>query len=127
MAAWNDAWLNGRPMPPHKFPQALLAGAQGIAEVWLYDARFRCMVEEWVSRQEALEVLGGLLWSGFYLRGQPDKRVEPTPVLVRLLYTEPYPADAIETEERMESLCSRAVGEWRRAYQQYQKSLRVAP
>ena len=127
MAAWNDAWFNGQPMPPHKFHHAFLAVAQGIAEEWLYDARFRCMVEEWVSRADALEVLGGLFWSGFYLRGQPDKRVEPKPALLRLLYTEPYPANAYETRETMEALCLRAVREWIRAFQRHQESLRVAP
>ena len=61
MAAWNDAWFNGQPMPPHKFPQALLAVAQGIAEVWLYDARFRCMVEEWVFRRKPLKY-----WAAYF-------------------------------------------------------------
>jgi hypothetical protein len=127
MAAWNDAWFNGQPMPPHKFPHALLAGAQGAAEEWLFNARFRCILEEWISRQQADEVIGGLLWSGFYLRGQPDKRVDPKPALVRLLYTEPHPADANETEQRLEALCFRAIREWRRGFQQHQQSLRVAP
>ena len=127
MAAWNDAWFNGKPMPPQGFPGALLAVAQGLAEEWLFDARFRCILEEWVSRPDADEVMGGLLWSGFCLRGQPDKRVEPKPALVRLLYTEPYPADATETRERMKALCYRAINEWRRAFLQHQQSLRVAP
>jgi hypothetical protein len=127
MAAWNDAWYNGQPMPPHKFPRALLAVAEDIAEEWLYDARFRCMLEEWISRREAEEVMGGLLWSGFCLRGQPDKRVDPIPVLLRLLYTEPYPADENETRVRMAALRAQALREWRRALQQHQQSLRVAP
>ncbi|HBI45998.1 MAG TPA: hypothetical protein DDY78_24550 [Planctomycetales bacterium] len=127
MAAWNDAWYSGQPMPPHKFPRALLAVAEDIAEEWLYDARFRCMLEEWISRREAEDVMGGLLWSGFYLRGQPDKRVDPIPVLLRILYTEPYPADENETKEIMEILCLRAVREWGREFQRHQHSLRVAP
>ena len=127
MAQWNDAWFSGQPMPPQGFPPALLAVAQAIAEEWLFDARFRCILEEWISRQEAEEVMGGLLWSGFCLRGQPQKRVDPEPVLVRLLYTEPYPADAEETRERMRAFFARAVREWCRALQRYQQSLRVAP
>ncbi len=125
-AMGNKPGSTRQPMPAG-FPRALLDGAQALAEEWLFDARFRCILEEWVSRQEADEVMGGLLWSGFCLRGQPDKRVNPIPVLVRLLYTEPYPADADETRERMRTLFARAVREWCQAFQQHQQSLRVAP
>ncbi len=127
MAAWNDAWFGGAPMPENRFPKELIAPAQTVAEEWLFDARFRCVVEEWVSRAEADEVLDGLLWSGFCLRGQPQKRVAPKPVLVRLLYTEPYPADAAEVRERMRELFARAVREWIQALQQHGRDLRVAP
>jgi hypothetical protein len=127
MAQWNDAWYNGQLMPPHKFPRALLAVAEDIAEEWLFDARFRCMLEEWISRPEAEEVMSGLLWSGFCLRGQPDKRIDPIPVLLRLLYTEPYPVDESDTKDIIETLCLQAVREWISAVQRYQHSLRVAP
>ena len=77
MEEWELAWLNCGQMPPQAFPSDLLVAAQDIAERWLFDARFRCLIEEWLHRSDAEEVLGGLLWSGFCLRGQPQKRVTP--------------------------------------------------
>jgi hypothetical protein len=127
MEVWEVAWLNCQPMPAQGFSRELLAAAQDAAEEWLFDARFRCILEEWVSRQEADEVMGGLLWSGFCLRGQPQKRVAPIPVLVRLLYVTPPPADATETRQQMRTFFARAVREWCQAFQQHQQSLRVAP
>src|SRR5258708_717803 len=127
MEPWELAWLNCQGMPPHAFPKELLVPAEETAEEWLLDATFRCILEEWVSAPEADEVLGGLLWSGFCLRGQPQKRVPPVPVLVRLLYTTPLPADETETRDRMRALFANATREWCRAYQQYQHALRVAP
>ena len=51
MLQWEDAWLNGKLMPPHGLPRILLIEAQAIAEEWLYEENFRCMLEEWVSRE----------------------------------------------------------------------------
>lgn len=127
MAVWNDRWFGGQAMPPHSFPQSLLADAQSIAEEWLFDASFRCILTEWISQSEADEVMGGLLWSGFCLRGQPDKRIAPKPVLVRLLFMEPHPADATELRVQMRGSFARAVREWIQALQQYGNALRVAP
>ncbi len=127
MARWNDAWFGGAPMPENSFPRELIPIAQMIAEEWLFDARFRSILEEWVSRPEADEVMGGLLWSGFCLRGQPQKRIAPKPVLVRLLYTEPYPADSPQVRERMRDHFARAVREWIQALQQHGRDLRIAP
>jgi hypothetical protein len=127
MAVWNDRWFGGQAMPPHGFPRHLLANAQSIAEGWMYDASFRCVLTEWVSTTEADEMMGGLLWSGFCVRGQPDKRIAPIPVLVRLLFTEPHPVDTTEVRERMREYFGRAVREWIQALQQHGSSLRVAP
>ena len=127
MEAWENAWLNCRQMPPHAFPRELLMVAQDAAEEWLFDARFRCLLEEWVSRPEADEVVGGLLWSGFCVRGQPQKRVSPIPVLVRLLYLSPLPTTDDEVLEQMRTLFANAVREWCRAYQQHGQALQVAP
>jgi hypothetical protein len=127
MAAWNDAWFSGRPMPPHGFPIQMLMAAQAIAEQWLFDAQFRCILEEWVPRQQAVEVLGGLLWSGFRVRGQPSLRRNPKPVMVRLLYTEPQPTSATELRSLMRSLFNRAVREWIEAHLEYGHDLQCAP
>jgi hypothetical protein len=127
MAVWNDAWFGGQAMPSHSFPQILIGAAQSIAEEWLFDASFRCILTEWISASAADEVMGGLLWSGFCLRGQPDKRIAPKPVLVRLLFTEPRPADATELRVRKREYLARAVREWIKAYQQHGNALRVAP
>lgn len=127
MEEWERAWLNGQPMPPHAFPRDLVVVAQDTAEEWLFDARFRCLLEEWVSRQEADGVVGGLLWSGFCLRGQPQKRVKPIPVLVQLLYATPQPTTSEEIRERMRTFFTTAVREWCRAYEQHGPSLQVAP
>jgi hypothetical protein len=127
MEEWERAWLNCQGMPPHAFPQELLVVAQATAEEWLFEAMFRCIIEEWVSRQEADEVMGGLLWSGFCLRGQPQKRVPPLPVLVRLMYGTPLPAGVWEIEDRMTNFFHAASREWCRAFRQHQRDLRVAP
>jgi hypothetical protein len=127
MAIWNDNWFSGQAMPPNSFPQNLIEAAQSIAEVWLFDASFRCILTEWVSTSQADEAMGGLLWSGFRLRGQPDKRLAPKPVLVRLLFTEPYPADTTEVRERMREHFARAVREWIQGHQKYGDDFQVAP
>ena len=126
MAVWNDKWFGGQAMPPNNFPQHLIKATQSIAEAWLFDGSFRCILTEWVSTKQADEAMGGMLWSGFRLRGQPDKRVAPKPVLVRLLFTEPYPADTIELRLRMREDFTRAVREWIQAHQQYGDDFRVA-
>ena len=127
MAVWNDKWFGGQEMPSHNCPNSVIGDAQSIAEEWLFDPSFLCILTEWVSTKEAEEVLGGLLWSGFCLRGQPDKRIAPKPVLVRLLFTEPHPADTLELEMQMREYFTRAVREWIRALLQYGNDLRVAP
>jgi hypothetical protein len=127
MAVWNDRWFGGLAMPTHGFPQNLIGAAQSIAEEWLFDASFLCILTEWISAQEADEVMGGILWSGFCLRGQPDRRVAPKPVLVRLLFMEPYPADTNEVRLRMREYFARTVREWIQANQQHGNALRVAP
>jgi hypothetical protein len=127
MAVWNDRWFGGHAMPSHSFPQSLIGSAQSIAEEWLFDASFQCVLTEWVSSSVADEVMGGLLWSGFRVRGQPDKRKPPKPALVRLLFTEPYPVDAAELRARMREHFARAVREWIQGYQQYGDDFEVAP
>lgn len=127
MAVWNDKWFSGQAMPTHSFPGNLIVDAQSIAEEWLFDKSFTCILTEWVSTSEADEVMGGLLWSGFCLRGQPDKRISPKPVLVRLLFTEPYPSDKTELRAHMREYFARAVREWIQALQQNGRSLNVAP
>jgi len=127
MAVWNDRWFGGQAMPSHGFPLGWIGAAQSIAEEWLFDASFRCILTEWISTNEADEVMGGLLWSGFCLRGQQHKRIAPKPVLVRLLFTEPHPADATELPVRMREYFSRAVREWIQAHQHHGIALRVAP
>src|SRR5712691_6922205 len=112
MAVWNDRWCGGQAMPPHSFSQSLIAAAQSIAEEWLFDASFRCILTEWVSASQADEEMGGLLWSGFRLQGQPDRRIALKPVLVRLLFTDPNPADMTELRVRMREHFARAVREW---------------
>src|SRR5689334_15411104 len=119
MAIWNDKWFAGQPMPPNSFPQALLEAAESIAEGWLFDASFRCILTEWVSSSQADEDMGVLLWSGFQLRGQTSKREPPKPVLVRLLFTEPYPADTTELRVQMREHFARAVREWIQGRQKY--------
>lgn len=93
----------------------------------MFDPSFLCVLVEWVSKSEADEVMGAILWSGFCLRNQPTKRIEPKPVLVRLLFTEPYPTNATDMRERMREYFARAVREWIQALQQHGNNLRVAP
>ena len=130
METWELAWLQCKPMPPrpHPLSRDLLLFAQATAEDWLFEAHFRCMVEEWVSSDRAEDVLGGLFWSGFSLRGQEERsRVRPIPVLVSILYHTTLLEDQDEVESMMRSLFNRAFSEWGRAYRQHGASLRVAP
>ena len=127
MAVWNEKWFGGEAMPPHSFPQVLIGVAQSIAEEWLFDASFRCVLTEWVSTGEADEIMGGLLWSGFCLQGQSNKRIAPKPVLVRLLFTEPHPLGTAELRERMREYFARAVREWIQALLKHGSGLKVAP
>ena len=53
MEEWELAWLNCGQMPPQAFPSDLLVAAQDIAERWLFDARFRCLIEEWLHRSRS--------------------------------------------------------------------------
>ena len=130
METWELAWLQCRPMPPRPQPLSrdLLLFAQATAEDWLFEARFRCIVEEWVPSDKVADVLGGLLWSGFSLRGQEQRsRVRPIPVLVSLLYHTAPLTDQHEVEAVMRALFRGAFSEWCHAYEQHGMALRVAP
>jgi hypothetical protein len=83
MALWEDAWLNGKLMPLHALPKLLLIEAQAIAEEWLFEETFRCMLEEWVSHDRAEAAVNEILWTGCRVRGEFKKRVAPIPVLIR--------------------------------------------
>ena len=126
MAVWNDRWFGCQTMPSHNFPQSMINNAESIAEEWFFDASFHSVLTEWISAFEAEDVMGGILWNGFSLHGQPNKRIAPKPVLVRLMFTEPYPSDPAELRSRMQEHFSRAVREWIQAYQQHGNALRVA-
>lgn len=127
MEPWEDAWLNGRTMPPYDFPRELLPTALDIADEWGRDGRFRCILEEWVPRQRAAVDLISLLYNGFRLRGQTDKRERPIPVLTRLLYVMPYPGTIEELRARMRDLFADAVQEWCRSRERFGDNLEGAP
>jgi hypothetical protein len=127
MAPWEDAWLNGKLMPPHGLPKLLLIEAQAIAEEWLIEENFRCMLEEWVSQERAEEVVSEILWSGRRLHGEFKKRVPPIPVLVRLMHSEPFPNNIVELEDRMIEYRKIAIREWIKQYQKYGDDVEGAP
>lgn len=126
MDDWLRAWLAGQPMPPNTFPKEWLAVALAIAEHWLDHGSYRCALEEWVSVGEADVVTGGLLYSGFCLSGHGD-RVLPAPVLVQLLFTEPYPTSTLAVRERMRAFLAQAIRDWIRAHVRCGDSLQVSP
>jgi hypothetical protein len=101
MEDWNDLWFRCQVLPASGFPKKMIGPAQVIAEEWLFEDSFRCILTEWVSGSRADRDLGGLLWSGFRLRGQQDRRVAPIPVLVQILFSEPFPTNTTELEDRM--------------------------
>jgi len=127
MATWEDGWLNGGKMPPYDFPRELLPEALDIADAWGRDGRFRCILEEWVPRARAAVELVYLLYNGFRLRGQSEKRQRPIPVLTQLMYTMPYPTDSEELRIRMRELFASAVQEWCRIREQFGEELEGAP
>jgi hypothetical protein len=127
MEPWEDAWLNGGKMPPYEFPRELLPTALDIADEWARDGRFRCILEEWVPRQRAGVELVYLLYNGFHLRGQTDRRERPIPVLTQVLYTIPHPANLAELRARMRELFAGVVQEWCRARERFGDDLEGAP
>jgi len=127
MEEWEEKWFTGHPMPPHRFPLPLIQAAHSIAEEWLFEETFHCILAEWVSSRAADEAFGGLLWTGFTLQGRPSLRVEPVPVLVRLFYAEAVPMDGQALRVRMRDLFSEAVREWIRSLDRYGSMLRIAP
>jgi len=84
-------------------------------------------LEEWIPRDAADEVTGGLPWSRFCLRGQPRLRIAPKPVFVRLLFSTPHPINPAELRARMREFFARAVREWIEAYEQHGDAIRIAP
>src|SRR5436309_1481991 len=127
MTPWEDAWLNGKLMPPHEFPSHMLMQAEAIAEELLFDANFRSILEDWVPRKRADEAMGEVIWSGCRVRRQAKKRVPPVPVIVDLMYVEPYAANIVELEDRMRADLFRAIGEWLESYRKYGSKLEAAP
>jgi hypothetical protein len=105
----------------------MIGPAQVIAEEWLFEDSFRCILTEWVSGDRANRDLGGLLWSGFRLRGQQDRRVAPIPVLVQILFSKPFPTNTTELEDRMRQIFGQAANEWVRGLQKYGNHFEVAP
>ena len=126
MEPWEEAWLKGGKMPPYGFPRELLLTALDVADAWGSEGRFRCILEEWVPRQRAAVELVYLLYNGFRLRGQSDKRERPIPVLTQLLYTRPYPTNAEELRTRLRELFARVVQEWCRARERWGDELEGA-
>jgi hypothetical protein len=126
MTPWEDAWLNGKLMPPHKLPNPMLIAAEAIAEEWLLDAGFRSILEEWVDRARAEDAIIEILWSGCRLRGEQTKRVAPLPVLVRILHSVPHPTTLGEHEDRMIEYRRFARKEWIAQYQKYGERLESA-
>ena len=127
MAPWEDAWLNGKLMPPYELPNLLLIEAQAIAEECLFEADFRSILEEWVPRPKAEEAITEILWTGCRLHGQLKQRVAPIPVMVKLMYTDPYPENIVELEDRIRADIYRAIREWLRAYRKYGSKFGGAP
>jgi len=69
----------------------------------------------------------GLLWSGFRVRVRQDRREPPIPILVHLLFAEPYPKNVAELRTSMENLFRTATSEWIRGLEQYGNHFEVAP
>jgi hypothetical protein len=127
MTPWEDAWFNGKLMPPHGLPKLMLIRAEAIAEEWLLEAAFRCMFEEWVSRERAADAVIEVLWTGCRVRSVLTKRVPPVPVIVRLMHAEPYPSNIVELEDRMLEVRAIAAREWIEAYRKHGDNLEAAP
>ena len=127
MEAWEHAWLDCKPITAPLLPADYLLHIESTAERYLLRGDFRCIVEEWVSGDDADFVVAGILWSGFCLKGQEQrKRNRPIPVIVQLAFASPpEPADSIP--EAMKVGFYRAFAEWRRGRMQYGTSFIPAP
>ncbi len=123
---WEDAWFNGKLMPPHGLPKPLLIEAQAIAEEWLLAPEIRSMIEQWAPRDRSEDAVVEVLWSGCRLHGEQKKRAPPVPVLVRLTGSEPFPGNIVEREDRMMELRRVAVNEWIEPFQKYGEKLQAA-
>ena len=127
METWQEAWPEGEKMPPHSFPRDLLLTALDLADAWCQDGRFRCLLEEWLPRQRAAVELVYLFYDGYRLRGEIKKRMRPIPILVQLLYTEPFPTNEVELEERIDELFALVMREWCRARERHGDDLEHLP
>lgn len=123
MTAWEDAWLNGKAMPPHACPRHVVVQSEAIAEEWLSDSGFRSILEEWVERDRAEDAMVQILWTGCRVRGEQWKRVPPVPVLVRVVYSSPYPNNIGELEDRMLDHRRAAISQWIEQFQKHGNSL----
>jgi hypothetical protein len=128
MEAWETAWLECQPMPPHVLPRELKQRMQTIAEAWLAgNSGPRVHVEEWVSRKQAYDVMDGLLWTGFRLKRQPEKRIRPVPVCIQMLYQKPPPIDARGLRQQMRLVLNSAFREWGVSREQLGDDIERAP
>lgn len=128
MEAWKTAWLGYEAMPPSAFPRALLEPMLTIADAWLLSNRgVRLLVEEWVPRAKAYEVMTGLLTTGFCRRNDQKRRVEPIPVVVQMLYETPPPSSVQDLRRQMRMAFAAAFRQWVLAYRQLGDDLVVAP
>ena len=127
MTPWEDAWFNGKLMPPHAYPQLLLIEAEAIAEELLFDGNFRSILEDWVPRERADRAMGEALWSGCRVHGQTNKRVPPIPVMARLMYTEPRAENIVDLEDQIRADLYRAIREWIASFRTYGSKLEEAP
>jgi len=130
MEAWERAWLECKVMPPPtgNLPEATLVTAHNIAEEWLFSKDVRCNIEEWVSGEEAGEVLVGLLWSGFCVFGQEQRaRIRPIPVLVKLLNWTTEIGSDVELLKVMKDMYNQNWLEWQRQFVKHGAAMRIAP
>ena len=114
---WEDAWLNNKPMPPHRFPPQLLGVMLSVMEHWLDDdAGPRKQLEEFVPGERTHEIMAGLLYNGFCIDRTKPYRIRPIPLITQMLFQTPMVGDPSEVEPAMQRLFSRILSDWCRLH-----------
>jgi len=139
MKDWEEAWLNGRAMPPHNLSRDLLIFGQELAEQWNDSDEFCENLEQWILKisagqpllqersftkgalsKRSMQLMSDLLWNGFRIRVQKSgKRVLPVPVLIKLLYSQEYLRSRSDVEKQMQFLFADSLSEWLDQFQKY--------
>ena len=100
-------------MPPNAFPTELLDPLLNLADALLMHPQGPIMqIQALVPLAQSYDVLSGLLSVGFVPHLGANHRIEPIPVVIEILYTDPPPADEAALTNLFVLRLMQVVPEW---------------